>query len=457
MAASILTNTSAMIALQTLRATNAKLATVQGQTATGKANATAKANSAVFAISKAVEPDVPGFHALPVSLALGAPPLAGARTGEAVAPARGNSVVFAISKVRESDVAGFKAISGSLSLGGSTIAVASNGAFQIGEILNEIKAKIVSANGENVDRQKLQDEVASLRDQIKTIVGAAQFNGLNMLKDGGTVSILSSLDRSSTGVVTASSIAVAKQDLQTTQAAFGATAVGTADDLLSVDTATIAISGGTGVVSFTSGGAVAGASYRVTLTGAGTNDLGTTALDFEYVARAGDTELDVSTQIFHLISAQLTSIGATNTTVARNSTTGAITITNNDTDAGDTITLARTEFLGGTAGGGLSTLGAMDVSTAAGAATALTSIETLIQTTINAQAVFGNGEKRVEIQNVFMNSLIDSFKSGIGSLVDADLEAASARLQALQVQQQLGIQALSIANQQSQNILALFR
>ncbi|MCH8952318.1 MAG: flagellin [Proteobacteria bacterium] len=411
MAASILTNTSAMIALQTLRATNAKLATVQGQIATGKAIATAKDNSAVFAISK----------------------------------------------VMESDVSGFKAISGSLSLGGSTIAVASNGAFQIGEILNEIKAKIVSANGENVDRQKLQDEVASLRDQIKTIVGAAQFNGLNMLKDGGTVSILSSLDRSSTGVVTASSIAVAKQDLQTTQAAFGATAVGTADDLLSVDTATIAISGGTGVVSFTSGGAVAGASYRVTLTGAGTNELGTTALDFEYVARAGDTELDVSKQIFDLISAQLTSIGATNTTVARNSTTGAITITNNDTDAGDTITLARTEFLGGTAGGGLSTLGAMDVSTAAGAATALTSIETLIQTTINAQAVFGNGEKRVEIQNVFMNSLIDSFKSGIGSLVDADLEAASARLQALQVQQQLGIQALSIANQQSQNILALFR
>ena len=411
MAASILTNTSAMIALQTLRATNAKLATVQGQIATGKAIATAKDNSAVFAISK----------------------------------------------VMESDVSGFKAISGSLSLGGSTIAVASNGAFQIGEILNEIKAKIVSANGENVDRSKLQDEVASLRDQIKIIALAAQFNGLNMLKDGGTVSILSSLDRSSTGVVTASSIAVAKQDLQTTQAAFGATAVGTADDLLSVDTATIAISGGTGVVSFTSGGAVAGASYRVTLTGAGTNELGTTALDFEYVARAGDTELDVSKQIFDLISAQLTSIGATNTTVARNSTTGAITITNNDTDAGDTITLARTEFLGGTAGGGLSTLGAMDVSTAAGAATALTSIETLIQTTINAQAVFGNGEKRVEIQNVFMNSLIDSFKSGIGSLVDADLEAASARLQALQVQQQLGIQALSIANQQSQNILALFR
>ena len=141
--------------------------------------------------------------------------------GKAVATEKDNSAVFAISKVMESDVSGFKAVAGSLSLGGSTIAVASNGAFQIGEILNEIKAKIVSANGENVDRQKLQDEVASLRDQIKTIVGAAQFNGINMLKDGGTVSILSSLHLSSTGVVTASSLAVAKPDPQTTHGALG--------------------------------------------------------------------------------------------------------------------------------------------------------------------------------------------------------------------------------------------
>jgi len=411
MAASILTNTSAMVALQTLRATNARLATVQGQIATGKAIATAKDNSAVFAISK----------------------------------------------VMESDVSGFKAVSGSLSLGGSTIAVASNGAFQIGEILNEIKAKIVSANGENVDRQKLQDEVASLRDQVKTIVGAAQFNGLNMLKDGGTVAILSSLDRSSTGVVTASNINVAKQDLQTATEVFGTTAVGAAGDLLTVSGATIAISGGTVDFNFTAGGTVAGASFGVSLTGAGTNELGTTQLDFEYVARDGDTNLDVSKQIFDQISAHLTTIGATDTVATRNATTGAITITNNDTTVGDTIAAAVTEKLAGTAGGGLAALGAMDVSTAAGAATALNDIETLIQTTIDAQAAFGTAEKRVDIQNEFMNTLIDSFKSGIGALVDADLEAASARLQALQVQQQLGIQALSIANQSSQNILALFR
>ena len=407
MAASILTNTSAMVALQTLRATNSKLAEVQGQIATGKA----------------------------------------------VALAKDNASVFAISKVMESDVSGFKAISDSLSLGASTIGVASNAANQIGEILTDIKAKIVSANQENVDRQKIQNEVVSLRDQIKSIVGAAQFNGLNLLQGGGNISILSSLDRASNGTVTASNINVAKQDLQTAQEAFGAGTV-SPGDLLAASGATAAASGAA-IFSFTASGAAEGASYRVSLTGAGSHELGTTQLDFEYVAREGDTNLDVSSNIFGQIQDHLTSINAVDTVVTRDATTGAITITNNDTvdDIGTTVT----ENLDGTAGGGLAALGIMDVSTAAGAAAALTDIETLIQTTIGAQAVFGTSENRVGLQNEFMNTLIDSFKTGIGALVDADLEAASARLQALQVQQQLGIQALSIANQQSQNILSLFR
>jgi flagellin len=51
----------------------------------------------------------------------------------------------------------------------------------------------------------------------------------------------------------------------------------------------------------------------------------------------------------------------------------------------------------------------------------------------------------------------DALTTGIGSMVDADMEEASARLQALQTQQQLGVQALSIANQAPQNIMSLFR
>ncbi|TVQ54505.1 MAG: hypothetical protein EA355_11735 [Rhodobacteraceae bacterium] len=110
-----------------------------------------------------------------------------------------------------------------------------------------------------------------------------------------------------------------------------------------------------------------------------------------------------------------------------------------------------------TANGGLFALEAIDVSTKEGAENALAAIEGLIQTAISAAAAFGSAQGRIQTQTEFVSKLMDGFTSGIGVLVDADMEAASARLQALQVQQQLGIQALSIANQSPQNILALFR
>ncbi len=99
----------------------------------------------------------------------------------------------------------------------------------------------------------------------------------------------------------------------------------------------------------------------------------------------------------------------------------------------------------------------VDVSTSAGAVSALATIETLIDVSISAAASFGSVEGRISIQSSFVSDLTDSLKSGIGSLVDANMEEASARLQALQVQQQLAVQSLSIANQAPQSILSLFR
>ena len=105
--------------------------------------------------------------------------------------------------------------------------------------------------------------------------------------------------------------------------------------------------------------------------------------------------------------------------------------------------------------GGLGLLSGIDVTSNATAA--LGNIESLIQTAIGAAAEFGSVEKRIEIQSSFVSGLSDAMKVGIGSMVDADMEETSARLQALQVQQQLGIQSLSIANQAPQNVLSLFR
>ncbi|MCA6123792.1 flagellin [Bradyrhizobium sp. WSM 1704] len=80
-----------------------------------------------------------------------------------------------------------------------------------------------------------------------------------------------------------------------------------------------------------------------------------------------------------------------------------------------------------------------------------------INSVSQAAADLGAIKNRISNNSDFVKSLMDSVTSGIGQLVDADMNAESTRLQALQVQQQLGVQALSIANQNSQSILSLFK
>jgi flagellin len=75
----------------------------------------------------------------------------------------------------------------------------------------------------------------------------------------------------------------------------------------------------------------------------------------------------------------------------------------------------------------------------------------------DAAADLGAVKSRIDLQKSFVSSLMGAIERGLGQLVDADMNEESTKLQALQVQAQLGVQALSIANQSSQNILSLFR
>ncbi|RJG44089.1 flagellin [Mesorhizobium sp. DCY119] len=87
----------------------------------------------------------------------------------------------------------------------------------------------------------------------------------------------------------------------------------------------------------------------------------------------------------------------------------------------------------------------------------LSTAEATLKTMREAAADFGAAKIRIDSQLDFTSKLMDAVDRGVGALVDADMNAESARLSALQVQQQLGIQALSIANSSSQSILSLFR
>ncbi len=87
----------------------------------------------------------------------------------------------------------------------------------------------------------------------------------------------------------------------------------------------------------------------------------------------------------------------------------------------------------------------------------LTAANAFLTAATGAATDLGIAEKQIETQQDFLSNLTDRLDSGVGSMVDADMEEEAARLQSLQVQQQLSTQSLSIANQAPQNILSLFR
>ena len=421
---SILTNNGAMVALQTLKSINSRLTDTQNEISTGKS----------------------------------------------VANARDNAAVWAISKVMESDVKGFQGISDSLNLGESTVAVARNGAETVTDLLTDMKSKIVAAQEQNVDRDKIQTDIEALRNQINAVVGAAQFNGLSLLSNketdagSGSVKVLASLDRSSTGVA-ASDIAIKKMDLGTeASSVVGGTVANltAAETLNATQTATLAVTTPS----------AAGEVYSIGITGTdadGSNftaadyTTGTTAADAQkimYIARDGDTAGDIAkglAQAFAIYAAdQGLDTDVLNITASGSNLSIASTVTDGTDSLAvrvDTLTTPTSVTLGG----GLEKLNDIDVTSDAGADSALVSIEFMIQNAIDSAASFGSAQGRIETQANFISSLTDSLKSGIGTLVDANMEEASARLQALQVQQQLGVQALSIANQAPQSLLSLFR
>jgi len=403
---SILTNNSAMVALQTMKSINSNMNKTQSEISTGKSVASAKDNAAVWAISK----------------------------------------------VMESDVEGFKGISDSLNLGSSTLSVARQAAETVTDLLTQIKGKIVAAQGSNVDRTKIQTDIDALKGQVDSVVGAAQFNGLNLIDGSQTsVDILSSLDRSSSGVA-ASSITVTAQNLSTGAYAandvFGASTGGT----VSTDADTFVLkldkAGGTDDITIQDGTTAWAAGDKVSMRiGDKTASYTVSTND---VASGSNTIADlVAVGMKNSIDA----LGISGLTVDYDSASpGLLSFTN----AGTKDLSVSGQFKNATSGG-LGALSSIDVTTSSGATTALGSIEAMVQTSIDAASEFGSTQKRIDIQSSFVSKLSDALKSGIGTMVDADMEETSARLQALQVQQQLATQSLSIANQQPQNILALFR
>jgi flagellin len=155
---------------------------------------------------------------------------------------------------------------------------------------------------------------------------------------------------------------------------------------------------------------------------------------------------------------QITNIVANSTFDGANmikATTPDSAVSIGDAAGGNNITIAGVSLaLGGTT---ISVTAAQTADTTANATTALTNVNNSINALGTQLATWGAGAKRLEVHRTFIGKLQDALNSGIGALTDADLSKESARLQSLQVKQQLGVQALSIANSGSQTALSLFR
>ncbi len=182
----------------------------------------------------------------------------------------------------------------------------------------------------------------------------------------------------------------------------------------------------------------------------------------EKALAASDTSLDTASRTalnedFKALRDQISTITSNaefNGTNLINGTVTSISALAN-ADGSNTITISDANL---TLGGGTVTVAATaSFSSAGDASTMVTTIETSLDNLNASLAQLGTASKSREVHKGFVGKLSDALEKGIGNLVDADLAKESARLQSLQVKQQLGVQALSIANSAPSTILGYFR
>jgi flagellin len=297
-------------------------------------------------------------------------------TGFRVASATDNAAYWSIATTMRSDKSSLSVVQDTLGLGAGKVDTAYQAITKSITTIGEIKDKLVSAVGASVsDKAKIQTEITALQAQLKMGADGATYSGSNFL---------------------------------------------------SLDT--------------TTGTAVAGVADDAKIVSAFTrNSAGTVALQ----------TIDIKVDSVKMYEAFATATAVQKGIIdgARLGTSGARDVTATAAVGG---TVAATD---GYAVSSLTVVGFNDVQIQQ----MLNAVDTATKELTSGATTLGAAQKRNNIQKDATQSLMDSIDRGVGQLVDADMNQESTRLQALQVQQQLGIQSLSIANGNSQSILALFK
>ena len=382
-------------------------------------------------------------------------------TGLKVASAKDNGAVFAIAEGQRARVSSLGAVMDGIDRATSVIDVGLSAGEAVGDILKQLKEKAVAAQANDLSqdqRDALQADFNALRNQIDQISNAATFNGSNLVNGtnltagSAAFSVLTSDTSGSSGQFELNGLAMgslfsASEDLAT---ATGLT-IG-ANDVLAFSitsgnettTFTVDVDGADTIQEFVdsvgtaSGGRVT-ASYDDATGRISYQSAEDFSVNYEDGAGAGVDD----DGFFDSVDADT---GASFTQVV------APGVSNNQ------LTVSGFDFRLGKAGQALAGLtSSLDISTANGAELASDAIDTALTNLNKDLATMGAQSKALDVQKSFLGKLSDSIEAGIGNLVDADLAKESARLQALQVKQQLGAQALSIANSAPSIVLSFFR
>jgi flagellin len=383
-------------------------------------------------------------------------------SGLKVANASDNSSYWSISQTMSSDNGALGAVNSSLAVNGSLVSTNTSALNQAITVVNNIKNELVSAQASGADLASIGKSIAASQATLKTIVAANSTNGQNFLEGtAGTVNRNTAASANSTylaGVSTAAAAVVTQANANggvssaLTNAADSAmtTYLGAqnASNLSAFNTAAASVTaaGGATAAQYSAAlnAAVVAASAATAATNAAsalssnaTNGTGSLGNSGSQSIISGYTEASGVTSI---------SLNTANTTLIDDSGSGfanAGILTTAGTSGSSVMTMA---VVGGAAPTSTASLAAM-----------LTDVDRALSSMRTAATTLGAATNEITTQQTFLSSMQTNLTNGIASLVDADMNQVSTRLQALQTQQQLGVQSLSIANQSSQMILKLFQ
>ena len=386
-------------------------------------------------------------------------------TGLKIASAADDSAIFSIAQTLRSQNTALESVTNSLSRGKSTVDVANAAGSAISDLLTQIQSTVVAASDTSLDaasRASYQQKYNSLSQQISTYINGANFNGVNLL-DGSTATYSALANADGT-----QAIKVAGQNLKlatgytggsagTFSSVAGAAAgpsIGTsAGKITGASTLTISVDGAAGVVVnlTATGGGLGNGQYSTADLVAAIN--GTTGL-------AGVASVDTN--------------GGLKLTSPTNTSTTAVTVAGSFAVGGSAAATATAAQIGvaaltgsaqsiptafaPTGGGGTIQFSGLESFTATtNYADLISKVKQSITSVSTSLGALGTASNAFSNHANFVSKLRDSLTTGVGNLVDADVAKESANLTALQTKQQLGAQALSIANSSSSILLRLFR